>query len=175
MVFAALPPLELSSGSALARNADTYSLAAALTIRIAKFITWPDRLSIAADKPFFIVGVMGNARSQNAFAKYQGVPIKGLKFKTVRIDPSLDPHSLRRCHIVFSDSSVSPKIIDQMIGKSKGILTVHGPGSPSETSACLKLTTNTGKIAFDIDLGCTRHAALKIDAGLIKLARKVNR
>ncbi|MDG2125310.1 MAG: YfiR family protein [Verrucomicrobiales bacterium] len=167
--------MALYPGTALARNADKYSLTAALTLRIAKFITWPDRPSIPADRPFFIVGVMGSAHAQNAFAKFQGVLIKGLKFKTVSIDPSLAPHDIRRCHIVFSDSSTSSRIIDQMIGKSKGILTVHGPGSPTNPSACLKLTTTSGKIAFDIDLDLTRRAALKIDVGIIKLARHVSR
>ena len=167
--------MALYPGTALARNADKYSLTAALTLRIAKFITWPDRPSIPADRPFFIVGVMGSAHAQNAFAKFQGVLIKGLKFKTVSIDPSLAPHDIRRCHIVFSDSSTSSRIIDQMIGKSKGILTVHGPGSPTNPSACLKLTTPSGKIAFDIDLDLTRRAALKIDVGIIKLARHVSR
>ena len=136
----------------VARNADTHSLAAALTLRIAKFITWPTRASIAADRPYFIVGIMGNARTQSAFAKYEGRPVKRLKFKTFSIDPSTDPHALRRCHIVFSDATVSSSVVDRMIGKSKGILTVRAPGASTKLDACLSLSSHSGKMAFDINL-----------------------
>jgi len=175
MIFGAsfasgLPPAPL-----WARNADPNSLAAALTLRIAKFITWPERPTIPADRPYFMVGVMGNASSQNAFRKYERRPLKGRSLHITRIKPSASPHSLRRFHIVFVDSTVPPSVIEGMIGKSKGILTVSSPGASPNLATCLNLSEQAGKMVFDINLIRTRKAELRIDAGIIKLARRVVR
>lgn len=158
-----------------ARSAAEMNLVAAFTLRIAKFIEWPSRPIVSKDKPYFIVGVMGEPQAESAFALLDGRGIKGKTVKTVRVTPATDFHDLQRCHIIFADASSDHDVLIEMTRRSKGILTVFGPNSSAKNLACISLQRVRDKLAFDIDLRCTRDAELSVDAGVIKLARKVIR
>ena len=155
--------------------ADERDISAALTIRMAKFIGWPDRPVLEADQPFFIIGVMGGGGTQAAFSKFQGGSVQGKRVKVVKILPSTDFRDLRRCHIVYGETKRDVGLIRQMVESSKGVLTVSGPGSARRNATCLALVNKSGKLAFDIDLKLTRKASLGVDAGLIRLANNVTK
>ena len=157
------------------RSAAEMNLVAAFTLRIAKFIEWPSRPTMSKDRPYFIVGIMGEPEAETAFALLDGKAIKGKKVKTVRVTPSTDFHDLQRCHIIFADASSDQDVLAEMTRRSKGILTVYGPNSNPPKSPCINLLRQGDKLAFDINLQCTREAELNVDAGVIKLARKIKR
>jgi hypothetical protein len=156
-------------------SASEQSLSAALTLRLTKFIDWPNRAVLAADIPYFIVGVYGSPATQSAFAPSNGKSSKGKTVKIVRIDPSSDPRDLRRCHVIYADAASDQQVILEMTRRSRGILTVFGPGSGLRADPCLRLAREEDKLAFDIDLRCTRRSDLDVDAGLIRLARNVKK
>ncbi|MDF1739861.1 MAG: YfiR family protein [Verrucomicrobiales bacterium] len=158
-----------------ANSADERDVSAALTIRIAKFVGWPERATLADDQPFFIIGVMGGSGIRSAFSRFSGRFVNGKQVKVVKITPSTDSHSLRRCHIVYAESRKDVDLIAEMVARSEGVLTVAGPGGSGGGAACLDIVQEAGKLAFDINLRRTRNASLGVDAGLIQLAHKVSR
>jgi hypothetical protein len=163
------------TSAAEAYSADEQTLSAALTLRIAKFIDWPSRPALAEDIPYFIVGVYGSIPTQSAFAPMNGKSSKGKTVKIVRVDPSTDPRDLRRCHIIYVDAASDQQVILEMTRRSRGILTVFGPGSGLQIDPCLRLAREGENLAFDIDLRSTRRSNLDVDAGLIRLARNVKK
>lgn len=156
-------------------SADERDVSAALTIRIAKFIGWPERPVIDADQQFFIIGVMGTSDMQTAFGKFSGSIVQDKRVKIVKISPSTDHHDLRRCHIVYAERLNDVALTKEMVLQSKGVLTVAGPGSRESSATCLSIVNKSGKLAFDINLRHTRRSSLGVDAGLIRLARKVTK
>ena len=152
------------TSAAEAYSADEQTLSAALTLRIAKFIDWPSRPALAEGIP-----------TQSAFAPMNGKSSKGKTVKIVRVDPSTDPRDLRRCHIIYVDAASDQQVILEMTRRSRGILTVFGPGSGLQIDPCLRLAREGENLAFDIDLRSTRRSNLDVDAGLIRLARNVKK
>lgn len=165
----------LLATTGIGHSADERDVSAALTVRIAKFIGWPDRPGIDADQPYFIIGVMGSRGMQTSFGRFSGNIVQGKRVKVVKIFPSTDHHDLRRCHIVYAERAADATLIKEMVAQSKGVLTVAGPGSRNTGSNCLSIVNKAGKLAFDINLRHTRKASLGVDAGLIRLARKVTK
>jgi hypothetical protein len=165
----------LGSSDAGTRAVGEHDLSAALTLRIAKFVEWPDRPTLAEDKAYFLVGVMGNAQTRAAFAQFEGKIIKGKKVRIVKVNPSTDSHDLRRCHIIYADASSDQSVLTEITQRGKGVMTLFGPRSGNRKGSCLSLIRLGDKLAFDIDLQSTRRSDLQIDAGLIRLARKVKK
>jgi hypothetical protein len=165
----------LSSSDAGTRAVGEHDLSAALTLRIAKFVEWPNRPTLAEDKAFFMVGVMGNAQTRAAFAQFEGKIIKGKKVKIVKVNPSTDSHDLQRCHVIYADASSDQSVLAEMTRRSRGVLTLFGPCIGKRSGSCLSLVRLGDKLAFDIDLQNTRRSDLQIDAGLISLAREVKK
>lgn len=158
-----------------AHAADERDVSAALTIRIAKFVGWPERAALATDQPFFIIGVMGGNGIRSAFSRFSGRIVNGKQVKVVKITPSTASHALRRCHVVYAENSDDVGLIAEMVARSEGVLTVAGPGGAGGGATCLDIVQEAGKLAFNINLKQTRHASLGVDAGLIRLAHKVSR
>lgn len=156
-------------------SASEHDISANLTLQISKFVTWPKRSARGSDRPFFIIGVMGDRNTQSAFKKLNGIRLKGLTVRIVRILPSTDHREIRRCHIVYSDGAHNVDVVKDMIGGAKGVLSVCGTRAKAIGNTCVMFVRKGRGLGFDVDLKCTRSAGLSLDAGLLRLARNVKK
>ncbi len=156
-------------------SAEEHDVAAALTIRIAKFVGWPERAVIDAGQSFFLIGVIGGNEVQAAFDQFAGRVVHGRLVKVVEITPATVRDELKRCHIVYAERADDVRLIKGGAVRSKGVLTVAGPGSRASGVTCLEIVRDGGKLSFDINLKHTRRASLGVDAGVIRLAHNVTR
>lgn len=161
-----------------------YQHKALYLFNFAKYTEWP-REAFASDDAPFIIGIIGTDPFGKDIEIIKGKTIKGRKLD-VRIFETAqkfkEAQETVRCQMVFISSSESNRLDEVMavIGNSS-ILTIAEMDQfikQSKQSGMIKLVgeqKNSGAmtVGFEINIGATERASLKLDTQLLKLAKPV--
>lgn len=148
---------------------------AALTVKIAKFTDWPKRPVPPRDANLFLLGVVGDAKTQKAFSQFNGNKVKGKKVRVVPIKPGARIDDIRRCKLLFVENGGGlMRFKQRILANNVNILLVSDqPGSARDGTAALEFKNLGGRIGFDCHLGSLQAQKISVDANLIGFAEKV--
>lgn len=148
-----------------------YEVKAALLYHFAKFAEWPAE-AFPTDQAPIVIAVLG----ESPFGATLTTAIEGKLANRRRVTvlhyPTLE--DLNACHILFvsaSEGARLPKTLDG-IG-SRGILTVSDIEAFARSGGMIGLTTEEGRVHFEINLEVVTNAHLRLSAKLLSLAKIV--
>ena len=150
-----------------------YDLKAAFLRRVAMFVEWPSTCFATPQAPL-LIGVLGKdpfgPRLEMVLSNktVQGRSIEFRRFANV------DEAVQARCHILFIAPSEKPRLestLDTL--KTVPMLTVGDTVDYGEKGVMINLMIVSANLRFDIDLGRTSAAGLKISSQVLDLASKV--
>jgi hypothetical protein len=153
-----------------ASPAPEYHLKAAFLYNFAKFVEWPTVTPGEGEMPFRF-GILGS----NPFGSDLEEVLKGhqLRGRPLEIRVCRNAEEARACQLVFigtkEDSSASA--LRALHGLP--VLTVGESDRFKSEGGIITLVMEGDKVRFEINLEAARAAGLKIDAQLLRLARKV--
>jgi hypothetical protein len=148
------------------------NLKAAFVYNFTKFIEWPDATFNDASSPL-IIGVMGS----DSFLAAQAAAVEGRKlnhrpFLVTKVDSA---QTAQASHVVFVSREAKTQSADILAAlKDLPVLTVGESDEFLQTGGIINLVLEEGKIRFDVNQRAARRGGLRVNAQLLKLARKVS-
>ena len=143
-------------------------LKVALIYKISKFIEWPNVASVG--KPLsFGVCLLGEDNFRSALDALQKKKIHGLPIQIYRFSQSESVTS--NCQVLFiseSKQAFLQSIVEKL--RVQPILTLGDTAKFAEQGGMIQFTYGAQRIGFNINLGRTKEAGLKIAAPLLELA-----
>jgi hypothetical protein len=167
----ALLPVSTSGSAELSRSSE-YELKAAFLYNFVKFTEWPAEEMANKSEPF-VIGVLG----KDPFGAALDKVIEGESFHqkpiVVRRFSRLD-QSAANSHVLFvsaSEETHLPAIIKLLEGQA--VLTVSEIENFANRGGVIKLTKESNRIVFEINVDSVKRAGLVMNAQLLRLARIV--
>ena len=153
-----------------AAPADETSVKAAVLYNLMPFITWPaDALRPGEDLRLCL---HDEGALLTAVKTYQGKPIRGNPLVVQRVSDS--PDAMRACHAVMVEGGHPARLARAAALASQQPLLVLGEGAGAATrGAMVGITTDSGRVVFEIDLGALRRARLTASSRLLSLAKSL--
>lgn len=148
-----------------------YKIKAAYLYNFTKFIIWPEEVFTSDQKTTFNICILDINPFGHPLDLLQRKKVNGLNLVMEVSDSGVE---LDHCQIVYFTRSMQKKyssIIGLIAGKN--ILTVSDIAGFVNNGGHIGLDTVKGKVRFDINLGATKSAGLKISAKLLELAMTV--
>jgi YfiR/HmsC-like len=172
LVGCVLAGLLLASPPASAQ-ASEYREKASFLVAFPKFIDWPSN-AFPSDNAPLVICVFGEFLFGTSLAETtRGVLIRG---RRTEIRWARKPEELRSCHILFvsrSEAGNYAKILKGVEGSS--VLTVGETPDFLESGGAIKFLFQDERLQFEVNLGATDAAHLKISAAVLALAHQVLR
>ncbi len=151
--------------------APEHEVKATWLLNLTRFVEWPSSAFHDINSPF-VVGVLGTDLPEMDLEKTFGDrPIKG---RTVVIRKVSAESEMRGCHLLFFTSSERRRTRD-LLDKLKGqpVLTVGEREDFLEYGGVINLLLNDKSLQLEIDLNAAQKAGLRLNANLLKIAKKV--
>jgi len=148
-----------------------YEARAAFLILLSKYTQWPERNPSEGENEF-VIGVVGEDPFGAALGVFEGSHLKGRKVVVRRFR---DPARLGSCQVLYfpvQEERQFPGLKEKLmawntlaIGESPQFLGMGGG---------IRLYTEGGYLRFDVNLGALDQARVRVEAKVLRLARKVN-
>ena len=151
--------------------APEHEVKATWLLNLTLFVEWPSKAFHDAKSPF-VVGVLGKDLTGMDLEKtFAGRSIKG---RTVAIRKVSNEREMRECHLLFITSSERRRTRD-WLDKLKGapVLTVGETEEFLDYGGIVNLLLNDNSLQLEIDLNAAQKAGLRLNANLLKIAKKV--
>jgi hypothetical protein len=151
------------------RTPSEYEVKAAYLYYFAKFVEWPEQFFPSDNSPI-IIGIAGD----DPFGSILEETIRGKKVqnRSVVIRRLQTSDDLSSCHILFFsslESGRSGQVFKQL--ESSHVLTVCESQEKDRAKCMIHFLLDGGKVQFDVDVGKTLTAGLKISSKLMMVAR----
>ncbi|MBI5099240.1 MAG: YfiR family protein [Nitrospirae bacterium] len=147
-----------------------YKVKAAFLYNFTKFVEWPADAFRDVGDPVTLC-ILGSDPFGDALDSIKDKTVGGRKFA---VRKSLNPESLKGCHIIFvseSEREKLPAILNAV--KNKHALTVGDMPGFAESGGIINLFMFENKVRFEINVDAAQHEGLAISSQLLKLARIV--
>ena len=142
---------------------------AAFIYNFAKFTNWPAKAFADANAPINVGFVAADSMADLFEKNVTGKNANGRDFAVKRLSGSAGAES---CQIVYiGDGQQAAAVI--AAAKGKPILTVGNSDAFAGAGGMVNFIKDGAKIKFDLDLGATSSAELKLDEKIRQLARNV--
>ncbi len=162
----------LLCGIAVAEDkAAEITVKAAITHKIAKFVSWPDgRFDDGNDK--LRLCVLGDELTLDAFEKLSSRPIHG---RDLEVLPAPEPLLVARsCDLLYlghEDERDASEWLGSVAGQP--VLTFGEDGKYGSDGTIVTMTIRRNRVSFSINLEANQHTGLRISAQLLQLAASV--
>ena len=167
----ALTVLFLPAGRAGAQEANEYEVKAAYLYNFARFVEWPDNVSLDPNGPL-VIAILGRDPFGGEIDRFiQGKTVNGRRLVIKRFS-SLEAYE--QCHILFVSSSEKrnlPRIL-AAVGNSS-VLTVSETDRFAQIGGIINFITIENSIRFEINQAAAERVGLKISYKLLSLGRVV--
>jgi hypothetical protein len=168
----------VSNGGALrpaaySQEPTEYQVKAAFLLNFARFVEWPAD-AFGGDGSPFVIGVLGN--DPFGYALDQTVKdksVNGRRFAIRRLQTARDT---KGCHILFISSSERGHL-SQLLSSLNGspFLTVGDMDRFTQMGGMIGMVLQENKVRFEINVGMTELARLKVSSKLLSLATVIRR
>lgn len=142
---------------------ETARLYAAYTYNLMSFTQWPHKL----DKKLNLC-VAGQNRDTQLLNQLSGKVLQGSSIEVVSYH-ALMP--LDECQVLFIASAEFADLFDRAIHLPMLLITNIMPDNGR--SSMISMTTESGRVVFDVDLSKLKRVGLQLPPSLLKLARRV--
>ena len=146
-----------------------YLIKAAILYNFAKFVRWPDAAFQSADAPLRLC-VLGGDPFGEALATIEG---KRVDTHPLQIVPISEAKSASNCHLLFVGTSRHDYVEVLRSVADRPILTVGEAPGFARAGGVINLEVVDKRNQFDVNVGASRRAGLKLSAKLLRLARAV--
>jgi len=150
--------------------APEHEVKATWLLNLTRFVEWPSTAFEDNDSPF-VVGVMGKELPEMDLEKTFGdKPIKGRRVQIKRVS---NEQEIRGCQLLFITSSERRRTRD-LLDKLKGqpVLTVGETEDFLDYGGVINLLVKDESLQLEIDLNAAQKAGLRLNANLLKIAKK---
>ena len=149
-----------------------YRERSALLYSLSKFVEWPQRPDRQPDDDFLICVLREGAFHAVLSSKLDGKTLRG---RTVRIHRLEGWQGADRCAALFV--TLASDAINEELGALRGaaVLTVGAADGFLEQGGMIEFVRHRGSLTFEVNLERATAAGLRIDARVLKLARRVYR
>jgi hypothetical protein len=141
-----------------------YELKAALTYKLAKFVTWPAEREL---KPEFELCVLGTHPFGSALDGIEKLTIKDRPI-VVRAIEALDPAACDLLFIAESESESLPELLAALADSP--VLTVSDMERFAKRGGIVELQSRDNRVGFEINVAAYRRAGLVVSSQLLQLA-----
>lgn len=158
------------SHAARAQEGGDAQLKAAFLFNFARFVEWPPERFATRETQFQIctIGRDGLGATLDSLAG------KSAQSREVRVRRGLAPADIAGCHIVFVAEQEDRRFSSVQRAAREGAVLVVGESEGfCEAGGMIGLVPVEGKMQFEINLGATRAAGLKVPSQVLRLARTV--
>ncbi|MCP4005413.1 MAG: YfiR family protein [bacterium] len=164
LLFAVLPTRSLAEPD----NTREYRLKAAFVYNFTKFIRWPETASAGSDENVVLCVLAEESIDQIVRSTVEGKPVRG---NPVTVRTLAAGSTAETCHLVFVSQSRRKhiKTLDRR-AKESGLLIVSEAKAFGQGQAMINLVVEENKVRFEINMGATDGAGLRISSKLLKLA-----
>lgn len=145
-----------------------YEVKAAFIHNIAKFVEWP---AAARRTGSLKLCILGQSPFGNSLDALQG---KTIGNKVWEVLPAKPNTNLRECGVLFiaaSESDNLSQILERLQGSN--VLTMGDTAGYAAQGVMVNFYLEQDKVRFEINVGATSRAGLKVSSQLLKLARIV--
>jgi len=179
----------LSEGRGESAHSRGCYVKAAFLYNFIKFVDWPEE--VADSNEPITIGIIGEARFENAFEPVKDKKIKGRSlvikqfddFKELmegdgkdKAEPGRKIEAIKKCHLLFICSSEKKNLAEIMkVLKGSSVLTVGEMSGFLEAGGIINFLMEEGKVRFEISIAAAKQAGLKIRSKLLRLAERVIR
>lgn len=167
----ALTVLFLPAGRAGAQEANEYEVKAAYLYNFARFVEWPDNVSLDPNGPL-VIAILGRDPFGGEIDRFiQGKTVNGRRLVIKRFS-SLEAYE--QCHILFVSSSEKrnlPRILAAV--RNSSVLTVSETDRFAQIGGIINFITIENSIRFEINQAAAERVGLKISYKLLSLGRVV--
>jgi hypothetical protein len=150
-----------------------YRVKAGFLFNFAKYVEWPAGTFGSATNAVVICILGKDPFGAMLDSSVAGKRVEGRSVVVQRF------HSIKEittCHILFVSASEKDRLTDiQAHLRSSSILTVSDLDEFLEHGGQIRFVTEENRVKFDVNLKATRQAGLKLDANLLRVARRVIR
>ncbi|MFC1736933.1 YfiR family protein [Candidatus Hydrogenedentota bacterium] len=145
-----------------------YDVKAALILKFAKYVVWPEKVFKNSEEPIVIV-ILGKDPFKDKIDKIVAKKkVHGRKLEVKRLKKVGD---LKNCHVLFVSRSEKTRltpILDAVASKS--VLTIADMDGFAKKGGIVNLKTVKNKIRFQVNVDAAKQAQLKINSQLLKLS-----
>ena len=154
-------------------QAREYVMKAVAIEKIARYVSWPEYLSMEDTTNPFIITIIGT----NPFGLLleEIYKDKKIKNKPVIINTISTTDEIKNCHILFIATSEETKISEAIhIAYEKSILTMAETEGFAEKGVLIEIGVKKNKITFIINETAMKKSGIKVSALILRLAQIVN-
>lgn len=146
------------------------SVAAALTLNIARYSKWPANIQTTMQQGIKLC-VVGDNLVQEAFANLDQKPVGDKSLSVINLSRL---RNFETCHLLFIDE-VKQNILLQVFNEigQLPVLTIGKGVEFAEEGGMVGLENVNGKLTLNINLTVVRKANISIDARLLSLAKTI--
>ena len=166
------PAVQAGSDSAKAPASRESRIKAAFLYNFAKFTVWPAEAFADAKAPLRIC-VLGEDPFDGALNALEGRTAKNRPIIAGRLSPG---DSLGQCHLLFVSASERGRL-GTILKSLRGmpVLVVGDTPHFTRSGGAIRLKIVGNKVRFEINVGATQNAKLKIDSRLLRLGRIIGK
>ncbi len=171
LVAATLAATTIADTEKPSTQALEYRVKAGFLYTFAKYVEWPTG-AFASPTNAIVIGVLG----EDPFSKLLDATVDGktIDGRSIRIQRFQRVEEIHTCHILFISASEKERLADiEERLRGRNILTVSDGDGFLRHGGQIHFVTEEKRVKFDINLEATRQAGLKLDANLLRVARRV--
>lgn len=151
-----------------------YDVKATYLFNFTQLVSWPSSAFTSPQSPL-VIGVVG----RDPFGGGLGAAMRGQKAAggrsiEVRAVSASDSEALQNCHIVFVSSSLRAADIARAVQGHPVLIVGESDGFASEGGIIGFVLNRDKKVKLEINNDAARRAQVKINSGLLGLAKIVN-
>ena len=148
-----------------------YQVKAAYLFNFLKFVEWPDDPH-AVSHGKWVIGVLGENPFGDELAQaVSGKIVQGRELQVRKFQATEDLHVCQILFISASENKRLPSILTGLNGSS--VLTVADMENFTRLGGMIQFVMEDDRVRFDINVGATSRARLKVSSKLLSLARAV--
>jgi len=152
-------------------NLSEYQVKAAFVYNFAKFVEWPAEAFADRNAPLRVCVLGENPFGQELMRVVNGKKIGG---HDLIVSNFFEARLARGCHVLFVSSSERGRMAQVIEGlRETSVLTVGETGDFVRQGGMIRFVLEEGKVRFEVNLGASDRARLKISSKLLSLARAV--
>lgn len=145
-------------------HTDSARLYAAYTYNLMSFTQWPT----LPEQGKLTLCIAGQNRDVQALSLLDGKVLQGNRLEVVSYQSMM---SLDKCQVLFIASAEYADLFDRAVHLPLLLLTNIMP--ENGRASMITLSTDAGRVVFDINLTLVRRVGLQLPPSLLKLARRV--
>jgi hypothetical protein len=144
-----------------------YELKAAFIYNVLRFTDWPE---LSKNKPFSLC-VLGRDPFGAAMDGIRGRTVKDRKLDVRSVASVAEAQHCQAVYVSVSEEARLPQILSALA--SAPVLTISGIDNFADRGGYIGLLLVNDKLRFDVNLAALRAGNLRINAQVLKLARRV--